>query len=149
MLRAFPRSRRAAYLTMGVGSVCALYRVTQLGEADFGNYKNLLLIAFGLLAIASFKYAPDFLSVRGACIIYLLVATVLQKAAYMQYEEPLRLLMVVPLYVGIALALYLAYAPFRVRDFFSWLNNVPGRWRVLGIVLALYGGMLSGVSFAY
>lgn len=148
-LRAFPRSRRAAYVTMAVGAGWMLYNLTNLGEADFGNYKKLLIIGFAAIAIGSFKYSPDFLSVRGACIVYLLVAWVLRKAAYMQYDEPMRLLMVGPMYAGIAIALYLAYAPYRVRDFFGWLNGVPSRWRMLGMVVAVYGGVLSAVAFVY
>ncbi len=149
ILKTFPRSRRAAYVTMAIASVWTLYKVLHLGEADYGNYKQYIFIGFAFLALLAFKYAPDFLSVRGACIVYLLLADVLLTAAFGHYEEPLRLFMVTPIYLGIALSLYLAHSPFRLRDFFSWLFAVGPRARILGLILMLYGGMLGGIAFAY
>ena len=49
----------------------------------------------------------------------------------------------------IALALYLAYAPFRMRDFFTWLFAVDARAKRLASVVAVYGALLSGIAFAY
>ncbi|MCH6257576.1 hypothetical protein MLD52_13525 [Puniceicoccaceae bacterium K14] len=149
LLRSFPRSRRAAYVTMIIGGAWTLYGVTQLGEADFGNFKQYIFIGFLLIGIGAFKYSPDFLSVRGACIIYLLMAYVLLQPAYMQYEKPLRLLMVTPVYMGIALSVYLAHSPFRVRDFFNWLFLGSGRTRIFGLAFAGYGALLSGVAFSF
>lgn len=149
LLRAFPRSRRAAYVTMALGGGWALYGVTQLGEADFGNFKQYIFAGFVVIGIGAFKYSPDFLSVRGSCIVYLLLAHVLLEPAYMQYDQPLRLLMVTPVYIGIALAIYLALSPFRVRDFFNWLFIGNARAKSLGILFAGYGLLLGGVAFAF
>jgi len=149
MLKSFPRSRVAAYVTMGIGGGWALFRVSQLGQADYGDFKQYIFIGFLALGVGAFKYAPDFLSVRGACIIYLLVADILLGAAFGLYEVPLRLFLVAPVFIGIALSLYLAYAPYRVRDFFSWVFAGPGRLKWFALGTALYGGLLSGVAFAY
>ena len=148
-IKGFPRSKVAAYVTMGLAGAWTLYRVSQLGEADYGDYKQYILIGFLILGVGAFKYAPDFLSVRGACILFLLVADLLLGAAFGLYETPLRLFLVTPVYLGIALSLYLAYAPYRVRDFLSWLFVAGGRLKLFGLVVALYGGLLSGVAFAY
>lgn len=149
LLRSFPRSKRAAFVTMAIGGAWALYGVTQLGEADFGNFKNYIFIGFLVIGIGAFKYSPDFLAVRGACVIYLLVAWVLLDPAYMQFDKPLRLLMVAPVYLGIALAIYLAHSPFRLRDFFTWLFAVKGRGRALALGATAYGGLLSAVAFSF
>ena len=102
-----------------------------------------------LLGALSFKYAADFLSVRASCILYLFFADILVGSAWMRYEEPLRLLMVVPVYIGIALALYFAYAPYRVRDFFAWAFAREARGKRLAMVAAGYGLLLSGVAFTF
>lgn len=149
MLRSFPRSKGAAYVTMAIGGAWALYGVTRLGEADFGNFKNYIFIGFLAIGLGAFKYAPDFLSVRGACIIFLLVAWVLLDPAYMQYDKPLRLLMVAPVYIGIGLAIYLAHSPFRARDFLGWLFAVQGRAKSLAMAFAVYGVILSAVAFTF
>ncbi len=139
LARGFPRSRRAAWVTMGLGAAWTLYRVTRLGEADFGDYKTPLFIGFAALAVLVFRYVPDFLSVRGACVLALLVADVLLTAAYMRHEQPGRLLMVVPVYAMIGLALFLAVSPYRVRDFFQWLFARAHRPRILGGIAGAYG----------
>lgn len=149
ILREFPRSQMAAYVLMPIAMAWTLFNVTQLGEADFGNYKRLIFIGLLGLGLGAFKLAPDFLSVRAACILYLLVAYQLIFAAYMQYEHALRLLMVAPLYLGVAVAIYLAHSPFRLRDFLGWLCGAASRVRVFGIVLLAYGLLLSGIAFAF
>ena len=149
MVRGFPRSKMAAYVTMAIGGAWTLYKVLHLTEANFGNFKQYLFIAFLAIGLLSFKYAPDFLSVRGGCILFLLIANTILDGAFGHYEEPLRLFMVAPVYIGIALSLYLGYAPFRLRDFFGWLFATAGRPRNFGLFFLLYGLFVSSLAFAY
>ncbi len=149
MVKGFPRSSLAAYLTMGIGGAWTLYKVAHLGEANYGNFKQYIFIGFALVGILSFKYAPDFLSVRGACILYLLVANMILDGLFGHYDEPLRLFVVTPIYIGIALSLYLGYSPFRMRDFFSWLFATSMHPRTLGLIFLIYGSFVSALAFAY
>jgi hypothetical protein len=149
MLRALPRSATATWVFFGAGSLWFLHRVWHLSPADFGEYRTLLTIFFAAVALLSFKYVPDFLAVRGLAVLMLLAATPLLDAAYMEYAHPQRLLMVTVVYLGIALAIYLGAAPYRLRDFFGWLFQRPGRSRALGAGLAAYGALLAVVAFTY
>lgn len=149
MVKGFPRSRMAANVTMGVGGIWTLYKVAHLGEANYGDFKQYIFIGFALVGLLSFKYAPDFLSVRGTCILYLLVADLLLNGAFGHYEEPLRLFMVTPLFIGAALSLYLGYSPFRLRDFFSWLFGTAARPKIFGVSFLLYGVFVGALAFAY
>ena len=149
LLKSFPRSRLAAYLTMGLGGAWTLWEVSNLGEANYGEYRQYIFVAFAIIGLLSFKYAPDFLSVRGGCILYLLLANLILGGAFGRYEEPLRLFMVAPIYAGIAVSLYLGYSPFRMRDFLSWLFDTDGRPRKLGVAFLIYGGFVSALAFAY
>lgn len=148
MAKAFPRSEKAGTVLMALAMIWTFWRVWHLGSLDYGDFKEYILVGFGVLGFLAFKYAPDFLSVRASTILYLFFADVLVDSAWMQYDKPLRLLMVAPVYVGIALALYLAYAPYRLRDFFSWVFANPGRGKVLAIALSAYGAILCGVAFS-
>lgn len=149
-LKSLPRSQRAAYVFFGLGAAWFLHTVWHLSQADFGDYRKLLFVAFGAIALLSFKLVPDFLAVRGLCVLTLLSANPLLGAAYLEhYDQPQRLFMVTAVYVAIALAIYLGASPFRLRDFFEWLFRVPGRARVFGGVLAAYGLLLVGVAFTY
>ena len=148
--RALPRSRRAAWLFFGLGAVWFLWTVAHLGEADQILPRPLLLALFGLEAVLCFKYAADFLAVRGFSIVAQMIAAELLEAAFMERAYPQRkflpaivyLLMIVP-------SLYLAGYPYRLRDFFGWLFARPARPRVLGGVFAAYGLLLTVIAFTY
>lgn len=147
--RSFPRSEQAGKVLMILAMAWTGWKVWNLGSMDYGDYKQYILIGFGVLGALSFKYAADFLSVRASTILYLFFADAMVDSAWMRYEEPLRLLMVFPVYVGIALSLYLAYAPYRVRDFFTWAFAVQSRAKTVALVMAAYGLVLSGVAFTF
>lgn len=149
--RALPRSANATWLFFGTGALWFVWRLSKLGESDliFFQTPQPVMLAFGVLAVLAFIYAPDFLAVRGLCVLMLLSAEPLLYAAYMEYSHPQRLLMVSAVYLGLALALYLAAAPYRLRDFFDWLFRVPVRPRLLGAILLTYGLATSAAAFTY
>ena len=148
-LKSLPRSPAAARILFGGGAVWFLYNVWHLSMADFGEYHVLLCFAFGAIALLAFKCVPDFLAVRGVCVLVLLSAMPLLDAAYMEYDHPQRLFMVTLVYIGIVLALWTGAQPWRARDFLSWLFARPGRSRGMGSLLAVYGLLLCGLAFTY
>lgn len=149
--RALPRSPGAAGLLFGAAVLWFLWRISRLGEADliFFEKPTLVMAAFGALALLAFFYTPDFLAVRGLCILVLLAAEPLLYAAYMEWSHPWRLLMVTEVYVALALVLYLAAAPYRVRDFLEWLFQRPARPRLVGTVLVALGLATVASAFTY
>lgn len=149
MARSFPRSDQAGKVLMILAMAWTGWKVWHLGSMDYGDYKQYILIGFGILGALSFKYASDFLSVRASTILYLFFADMLVNSAWMQYDKPLRLLLVFPVYAGIALSLYLAYAPYRLRDFFTLIFAQPSRAKGLAALVAVYGLVLSGVAFSF
>src|SRR5262249_37561339 len=149
MLKALPRSLAATYLFFGVGAAWFLFNIWHLSAADFGDYRNLLFIGFAIVAVLSFKYVPDFLAVRGLCVLMLVAAAPLLYAAYMEYDRPQRQFMVTLVYVGIILAIWLGAQPWRLRDFLTWLFARPGRSRAIGAALTGYGLLLAVVAFTY
>lgn len=146
-IRAFPRATTTGYCVFGAGAAWFLHNIWHLSNADFGEYRTLLFIGFGAVAVLAFKCVPDFLGVRGACAIVLLGAMPLLDAAYMEYDRPLRLFMVSIVYVAIALAIWLGAQPWRLRDFLGWLFARQGRSRGFGGFLVAYGFLLCAVSF--
>lgn len=148
-LKAMPRSTSAAAVFFGVGAAWFIWNVLHLSRADFGEYRMWLAIGFTAIAALSFKCVPDFLAVRGLCVLVLLAATPLLTAAYMEYQFPQRLFMVTLVYIFIALAIWLGASPFRLRDFFGWLFARPGRSRGFGAALVVYGAVLAVVAFTY
>ena len=149
VLKAFPRSTAAAYVLFGGGAVWFLYAIWNLSPADFGDYRKLLFCAFAAIAALSFKCVPDFLAVRGLCVLVLMGALPLLDAAYMEYDKPQRLFMVTLVYLAISAAIWLGAQPWRLRDFLGWMFARPGRARGIGGVLTIYGLLLAGVAFTY
>ena len=148
-LKAFPRSATATLFLFGGGAAWFLFRVWHLTPADFGNYRTILFIAFGAIAVLSFKYVPDFLAVRGAAILVLLGASHLLDAAYMEYDQPQRLLMVGLVYLAIAFSIYFGSAPYRMRDFFEWLFRNASRPKLFCACLLGYCALLTITAFTY
>lgn len=148
-LKAFPRSKRAAYVLFGAASVWFLYRVAHLSEADFGQFSNLLLIGFGAVAFLSFFYVAEFLAVRGLSSLVLLAAGPLLASAFGEYDIPARLFMVSAVYVALTAAIILGAQPWRMRDAIDWMQRVPGRARLVGAAVAAYGLLLVGIAFTY
>lgn len=148
LLRNFPRSQTATWILFGGGAAWFLFRVLQLGEADFGDYKLLLFLLFGASAILAFTYVPDFLAVRGLAVLVLLSAGPLLDAAFLQ-EPASRLFLVSAVYLLIALSIYLGVVPYRFRDFVNWLGAGNRRAAWVGSVLSAYGALLCLLSVLY
>lgn len=149
VLKGFPRSPLATYVLFGAGAGWFLYGIWHLSPADFGDYRKILFCAFAAIAVLSFKCVPDFLAVRGVCVLVLMSAMPLLDAAYMEYDKPQRLLMVSLVYLSLGFAIWLGAQPWRMRDFLSWLFARPGRARGVGSAVAGYGALLALVAFTY
>ena len=147
-VQAFPRSKKAAYLLLGSAAAWFLYKVTQLGPADFGQYKNILFIVFFLTTIGSFIFVPDFLAVRGLAALSLLTSGALLDTAYME-QPTTRLFLVSFVYAVIITAIILGASPYRLRDFLGWLYLKEIRPRIFGGIFVFYGILLIGVAFTY
>lgn len=148
-LQNFPRSRRVTMVLVVAATGWFLYHLSQLGEADYGNYRHLLVIGFLALVLGSVYLTPDFLGVRAGCVLMLLIANENLNAAYMRWEEPQRLVLVSLTYLAILLALYLAISPFRVRDFLQWLLARAGRTSALGSVFCVLGVVIASTAFFF
>ncbi|MDB6094213.1 MAG: hypothetical protein JWM32_1775 [Verrucomicrobia bacterium] len=148
-LKTLPRSPTAALFFFGAGAAWFVWVVWHSSTADNFDHPIILSAAFAAVALLSFKCVPDFLAVRGLCVLALLIAWHLRAAAYMEYEKPLRLLMVTPMFLVVGLALWLGVQPYRLRDFFEWLFARAARARGLGALLLGYGVVLVAVAFTY
>lgn len=145
------RSRAFDAIAFGIPALWFLYHVLQLGEADFGQLRNILFVAFATVGIGAWLYMPDFLGIRGVAMFTLLLAHELLRAAFQQYDLPQRLFMVSFVYISIVAALYFGSVPFRFRDLRNWLlrEGQPLRAKLAGGAFAAYGAVLLVVSFTY
>jgi hypothetical protein len=148
-LRAFPRHRLTGIVTMVIGGGWFIWKISQLGQADFGDYKVILMLLFGATLLGSIFYVRDFLAVRGVAIIVLLAANTGLKSAFGLYDIPERLVLVSILYLLIVLALVYGTLPYKMRDTVNWLLVGPARLRGLGTVFTIFGLSLCVSAFLY
>lgn len=148
-LKAMPRSPAASFIFFGAATVWFLVNIWHLSEADFGDYRVPLLFAFAAIAALSFKCVPDFLAVRGLCVLVLLGAWPLLMAGYMVWDHPQVYFLKVLVYLGVLLAIWLGTQPWRLRDFFEWMFARPARTQRIGGILAAYGMLLAILAFTY
>ena len=150
--RTFLRSQKAAFVLMAIGCPWFFLKLYNLSPADqlFGeNTRWIFLGLFGFAWIGSFKWVPDFLSVRGLAIILLLAGGAALEAAFGLYEIPQRLFLVTLVYLFLALALVLGWSPYKLRDWFEWLHEDSKRSKILGGLMAGYGAILLVTGFTY
>ena len=142
------RSQPAAIVFMTAATAWFVWELLHLGAPDFGNHKNKLIVFFIASSFLSFRYIPDFLSVRGLAAFLLLASDAVLDAAYMK-DPQTRLFLVTFVYLVIAASMYLASLPYRLRDFFEWLYKRPIITQALASFFLVYGLLLIGITFTY
>jgi hypothetical protein len=149
-VQAFPRSQGAAYVTMGIGGAWFLYKMWNLGPQDalFGPKTNLIfVIVFGLAWAGSFAVMRDFLSVRGLCVLLLMIAfSIIEGPAHTRYEFGALFLKAV-VYLFVVISIWWGVSPFRARDFNTWLYAGPSRSKLVGSGFAAVGALMSALAF--
>jgi hypothetical protein len=149
LLKELLRSNKASIILLSIGLFWFQYHhVRNLGEADFGDYKLIIGLIGGFIAVASYFYINDFISVRAFCIIKLFYAREALDSAFLQ-EPSARLFLVTAIYFIIIVSLYFGAWPYRARDVLLWLNSDRKRSIVLGYSFLLYGLLLMGVAITY
>ena len=149
LLKELLRSNKASIILLSIGLFWFQYHhVRNLGEADFGDYKLIIGLIGSFIAVASFFYINDFLSVRAFCIIMLFYAREALDSAFLQ-EPSARLFLVSAIYFIIIASLYFGAWPYRTRDLLLWLFSERIRSIVFGYSFVLYGLLLVGVAITY
>ncbi len=137
----------AIYLTLAA-TAWFVYILSQLGEADFGDYKLWLILIFGGAGLLSIKFLDDFLSVRALCVILLLACRAFIDSAFMQEPEA-RKIMVAGAYFLVVACMYFGCLPYRARDLSEWLYAKPARAKAFGIATAAYAVICVLITFSY
>jgi len=150
-IKAMPRSPYATALFWGGGALWFLYVVWNISQADlvvFDSPKPFVLI-FAVIALAAVYYIPDFLAVRGICVIVLLAAWKILYGLFGEYDYHRRLFVTYLVYAAIIKAIYFAVVPYRARDYLEWLFARTQRARILGAAVLAYGALLAVIAFTY
>lgn len=148
--KGFPRSQVAAIIFFGAATLWYLRMLSQLGAADFGDFRQYLIVIFAAVGLGAFFVARDFLAVRGVAVLILLAARPALDAS-MAYTPPpdSRVVLNIFVYLAIVLAIYVGAAPYHARDMLTWLFAKRTRARALGAICATYGAVLAVLAAGY
>ena len=138
----FLRNDRWSLGLFTVASGWFLYKVSQLGEADFGNYKAWLLILFIFSFIGCGIFWKDFLGVRAIAMLTLMGVHMGLKMGYMSnaWVHPF---LSAFLYGLILVALFFGVYPYRARDILPFLFKSDARLiKWMGNIAMGYGAGL-------
>jgi hypothetical protein len=137
-VRKFPRSLRWGWALMLLGTAWFVWNVSQESISDFAAWKNVMLMAFAAIGIASCLFVQDFLAVRGLAIVLLLLAKLMVDTGrpYLSHT-PLVLLFQAWAYVLVVAGLWLTVSPWRLRDLLNWATASEKRIKIgCGVRLA-------------
>jgi hypothetical protein len=118
-VRRFPRNTGLGYVLMGLATTWFLYNLKQESIADFEAYKKIMLLGFGALGLGTCIYVQDFLPVRGAAILMLLLGKLMVDTARW-HESDWRLVIVTWAYLLVIAGMWFTISPWRVRDLIEW-----------------------------
>ena len=138
-VRKFPRSTTCGYFLMGLGTLWFVWNVQQESIADFPMYKKYLLLFFALIGVGACVYIKDFLAVRGAAVLMLLLAKLMVDTARWANSD-WRLVIVTWAYAWVIAGMWFTISPWRMRDLLYWATANETRVRV-GSALRLAFGL--------
>lgn len=125
-----------------IPAIWFMFKLTQLGEADFGQYKNWLLLLFGFTFIGCCIYWRDFLIVRGLAMFAIMSIDALFKISYMS-EAIVSPAISLLFYIFIILALYCGCYPYYIRDILPKVFAKNSRYiKYMGTFCITYGSVL-------
>lgn len=140
-LKAFPRSAFWGTVLLVVAAAWFWWLVVTMDLHEFSNWRPTLKIATPIAAYLTWRYVPEFLSVRSLGMIVLLGAEALLEAAWMRPEGS-RLWLVSLVYVWLTAALFWVGMPYTLRDQIGWAVADRRRWNFLALGGIAYGVIL-------
>jgi len=140
LARKFPRSLPWGYALMLLGTVWFILYVRQEQIADFEGLKPYLYALFIGTGIGACLFVQDFLAVRGAAVVMLLLAKMMVDTARWADTE-WRLVIITWAYVLAVAGMWFTISPWRMRDLLEW--GVANEMRIrIGSGLRLGFGLL-------
>lgn len=130
-MRKFPRSAAWGWGLMLLGTLWFVHNVNQEQVADFQHYKPILLSFFAAIGVASCIFVRDFLAVRGAAVVMLLLAKwMVDTGRPLLGESPWVVVWQAWAYVLVMAGIWLTISPWRMRDLINWATDSEQRIRL-------------------
>ncbi len=137
-LRKFPRSIPAGFALVILGTLWFMFNLSHESISDFEPLKPALYVVFLLVGVGTCLYVQDFLAVRGAAIVMLLLAKEMLDTARWS-ESPWSVVITVWGYCFVVGGIWFTISPWRMRDLLHWNAASVSRVRILSAVRLAFG----------
>jgi hypothetical protein len=137
-LRKFPRSLPWGFVLVLLGTIWFVHNLSEESISDFEGLKPYLYAVFLAVGVGTCLYVQDFLAVRGAAVVLLLVAKVMLDAARWS-DSPWSLVIKIWAYFWVVAGIWFTISPWRMRDLVNWSVATLGRTRLLSAARLLFG----------
>jgi len=127
----FPRHLPTGIVLMLLGTAWFVWNVYVEPIADFKPIKPYLMIAFAVVGIGSCFVVQDYLAVRGAAVVMLLVAKLMVDSGRPHLgETPWVLIIQAWGYVLAVAGIWFTMWPWRMRDLLQWATATEKRIKI-------------------
>ena len=141
MIKAFPRNDNAGYLLILISMVWFLLILKGENMADFEWARTFFNVFILVTGIGSCLYLKDYLAVRGAAVLMMLIAKLIVDTARF-HESEWRLVLVTAAYLMVIGGMWFTVSPWRMRDLFAWGTADEKRFKILCVVRIGFGILL-------
>ncbi|HEU5395613.1 MAG TPA: hypothetical protein VFV81_00500 [Verrucomicrobiae bacterium] len=139
-LRRFPRNLPVGIVLMLLGTAWFVYNVEIEPIADFSSFKPYMIIAFAAVGILSCVYVQDFLAVRAAAVLMLLLAKTMVDTGRPHLAETHWVLIIQGwAYVLVVAGIWFTVAPWKLRDFIQFITANDARIKIGSSVRLAFG----------
>lgn len=142
----FSRNNTVGYVLILAAMVWFLFMLKDENMADFENLRTPFYVFILLTGIGSCLYLKDFLAVRGAAVLMLLLAKLIVDTARF-HESEWRLVLVTVAYLMVIGGMWFTVSPWRMRDLLAWVTVDEQRFKILCGVRIGFGVLLLALGF--
>src|SRR5438552_12967365 len=125
-LKAFPRSKAAGATVLTIVGLWSFALIATMDLGEFTSYRTALLILIPIAYYLTLQFVDEFLAVRAAGMLMLLLAEPILEAAFLRPEAS-RLLLVLLAYIWVVLGMFWVGMPYVMRTQISWLLKTRQR----------------------
>ena len=139
--RKFPRSLPLGFVLTLLATAWFIWNVRGESLSDFETMKNFLCILFAAVGIGTCIFVHDYLAVRGAAALLLLLAKLIVDTARWSNTD-WRVIIVLWAYVMVAAGIWFTVSPWRLRDLIHWTTANDSRTKISSGIRLSFGALV-------
>jgi hypothetical protein len=149
--RKFPRNLPLGIALMLLSTAWFVWNVSNESVSDFASFKPAMMVGFAAVGILCCIFVQDFLAVRGAAVVLLLLAKLMVDTGRPHLGQTHWVWVIQTwAYLLVIVGIWFTVTPWRLRDFLHWVTATEARVRVgstIRLAFALFILLLGLTAF--